>query len=267
MNKTLRFIAVAFLMMCGMAATAQTTLQKALLRYFEANGQGASMSEQMSPALVQATEAMQLKLASGYTTETFVKKYIDERFFPDLASVIAPSVEAEGLTVKDINALSEMLESEEGKTATINSAKMNSPEGLASMMEIVMKDAMSITKGETPEKVTTTATPARQKLFSAYFKSSGIGEMMPAIINAQFAQVDDATKAKFKQYFNDNIETLLLNAAEGKITDDDLRFYSKLCSQPQYDKMIKGVTNAVTDPQKLGMGLIMKYATWAQNQE
>lgn len=259
---------MACLMVCSLAISAQKEMQKELKRYLIANGQISSMTTQMTTPLVKATELLQLQVPNGYTKESMVKKYVNERFITDFVSVISPMVAEQGVTAEQISVLADMLETPEGKTATLHSQKLSSDEGMKSMIEKIQPDIIAIVQGKTPQKHTANnVKPERKKLFTDYYKSCGIGSMLPAIIKAQMANanLDETIQKKLETYLTDNMEVLLLMASEGVMTDTDLRFYNRLCAQPQYEKMINGMTSIMNNPQELGISILMKYKTWADN--
>lgn len=263
--KTMKLFLAAALLVCSQALSAQTTVTQATERYLVANGQIGSMSNSMKPLLVNLTGLMQITVPDGYTTESLVEKYIGERFIHDISASVAPYIIDQNVTAEEINVLSDMLETSEGKTATINSQRLNSDENLADMMAIVERDITTLMSGGKPEKTPVRASAGRKSLFMAYYNSCGIDKMIPSLIKAQLAgKASDETIAKIESYFNENMSNLLLNASEGIMTDNDLRFYQRLCAKPQYVKMIDGTANAISDPMKLGMSIVTKYKTWAE---
>lgn len=263
--KTMKFFLTATLMVCSLVLSAQTTVTKAVERYLVANGQSESMGASLKPLLAQIPSMIELTIPNGYTAGSLAQKYVDERLVGDLSSAISPFVIEQDVTAEDINVLSDMLESPEGKVATANSQRLNSEECLADMMAIVQKDMMTLVAGGTPDKTPTKASAARKALFMAYYNSCGIDKLIPNMLKAQLAgQASNEMMAKVESYFNENMPNLMLNASEGVMTDNDLRFYQKLCAKPQYTKMIDGIAKAIGNPQQLGLSIITKYNIWVK---
>ena len=90
--------------------------------------------------------------------------------------------------------------------------------------------------------------------------------MIAPLLKAQLAgKVSDDILNKVENYMSESLPILMLNASEGVMTDDDLRFYKKLCDKPQYAKMIDGITKAISNPQQFGMAILTNYSVWVQS--
>lgn len=264
--RTKTMIIAAVLMMCSAVVSAQTSVTKAVERYMVANGQVESMATTMKQTLVAIPGMISMNIPSGYTAESLAVKYIKEQFTEDFAATVSPYIIQQNVTAAEIDELTEMLNTTEGKTATAHAEKMQSPEGMADLLAIVQKDVVSILTNGTYQKTEVKASAERRALFAAYYKSSGIEKMMSPLLGAiAQGKLPDDVMAKINVYFQENMPSLMLNASEGVLTDDDLRFYQRMCNKPQYSKMIDGVSNAISNPQELGMSIITKYSTWASS--
>lgn len=256
-------LVVTALLMFSSVLSAQKSVTKAVERYLIANGQLEPMSANLRPSFVKLPEMMQMKLPKGYTAESMADKYIKERFAQDFAAIISPYIMEKNVTVTEIEELSDMLESSEGRLATEHSQKMASDENMADMMAIIVKDVVSIMTKGTYVKTLVKASDERRLLFKSYYQSSGIDKMFPPLIKAQLkGKAPDTVIEKVEKYLQDNMPNLVLNASEGIMTDDDLRFYKKICDKPQYMKMIDGVTEAISNPEQLGVGMVTRYIVW-----
>lgn len=243
--------------------TAQTSVTKSVERYITANGQIASQKATLKQTLVAIPRMMNMDIPSGYTAESLAEKYMKERFAEDFAATISPYIIQQNVTAAEIDEITEMFNTPEGKMATAHAQKMTSQEGMADVMAIAQRDLISILTKDTYQKTEVKASAERRALFAAYYKSSGIEKMISPLLNAiSQGKVPDSIMAKFNAYFQENMLNLVLNASEGILTDDDLRFYEKMCNKPQYTKMIDGVTNAISNPQEMGISIITKYNIW-----
>lgn len=242
--------------------TAQTSVTKSVERYMVANGQIASQSATLKQTLVAIPRMMNMDIPSGYTAESLAEKYMKERFAEDFAATISPYIIQQNVTAAEIDEITEMFNTPEGNMATAHAQKMTSQEGMADIMAIAQRDLISILTKGTYQKTEVKASAERRALFAAYYKSSGVDKMISPLLDAiSQGKVSDVV-AKIKAYFQENMPNLVLNASEGILTDDDLRFYEKMCNKPQYTKMIDGVTNAISNPQEMGISIITKYNIW-----
>lgn len=265
--KNFKLIFMLAMLMFSEVLLAQNTVVKAVERYVIVNGQVASMKATVTPSLVKVSALIQKELPKGYTAESLVDKYLETQFVQDFASIISPYVMEKNVTAVEINELSDMLNSPEGKIATAHSVKFSSDETLADVMAILQKDVLAIATGNSYKKTNAKASAERSSLFMNFYKLSGTEKMISPIINAlSHGNIPANLLEKMKAYFEDNLPVLMLNASEGVLTDDDLRFYQKLYEKPQYTKMIDGITEAISNSQQLGIQILTHYNSWIDNQ-
>lgn len=252
------------LLMWGMMAMAQTSMTAAVERYLIASNRVASMSEKMETTLVTLTPQLQLRVPSGYTAESMAQKYIESEFTKDVASLFSPYFVNDGVTIAEVNEVSEKFETPEGQLASKHEAKMGAQENLVDMMAIVQNGVLSIVQGKMPEKVKSTASAERKALFSAYYKNNNMDAFVSVAIAQMFAgkDVPQDMKIKMEKYFKENMETLMLNVSESILTDADLTFLGNLYAMPQYSKISESAIKVMNNPQEFGMGIIMKYKLW-----
>ncbi len=254
------------LMLCSIAVSAQTSVTSAIERYILANGQAESMNSQMRQTLVQLPSMTQMSIPSGYTAETMADKYLKERLTKDMAFALSPYISEQDVTEDEINELSDMLETPEGKLATQHSQILSSEEYMLDMMAIIQKDILSIVTTGKYQKTEAKCSAERRTLFDAYYQLNGVDKMIAPLLKAQLAgKVSDDILNKVENYMSESLPILMLNASEGVMTDDDLRFYKKLCDKPQYAKMIDGITKAISNPQQFGMAILTNYSVWVQS--
>lgn len=262
-----RLLVLAVLFSIGNAAMAQTNYTSAILRYMRANGQMEQFGE-MEKAAVQIIALLRSEvktIPASTTNEQLAKKYAEEQFPTDIASIMSVKLRDE-VSVKEINQLSELLETPAGQLAVAHGNKMNEDENLADMMAQIGSDMADILQGKTPKPVKVTASAERKKLFHNYYQAS-IAQLIEPMIKMYFPEDDGSeTYKNATKYMMENMEPLMLNASEGILTDDDLHFYNKLVQYPQFKKLANGVKDILSDPTNLGMQMVMKVSTWLQDQ-
>lgn len=260
--------------LCCMGATAQTTYTDALTRYFSVNGGMESTKDQMKTALVMVTNMLagqgEQSLPKGYTAETLVDEYIEKQMLNDYVSAFVPLF-AETMTIAQINKISDMYDSPEGRLAVAhNNLLLANVKFMADFNALCEQAGRDIAVGKKPRSVQPNASKERQRLFHQYYQESEMNAMLAAFVevqvNALGGMPEDKVEA-MRQFFNENLENLLLNASENVLTDADLKFMVKLLSTPEYKQISKTILDLLQDAQAFGMQIIMKYMQWVENHE
>lgn len=260
------------LMLCALGATAQTTYTAALDRYFTVNGGLEASATQMRTSFTTITNLLvaagEVTIPAGYTVESIVDEYIRKKLKDDYVAAFVPYF-AETTTIAEINKLSELYAAPAGQLANKHIIQLNNDPTIMSDIENLSYQAgLDVGAGKTPRKVQVNATPQRQQLFHQYYESAGLGKMLNDLINAQLSaeqNLNAEQKAALRTYFNENFETIFLNASEKYTTDADLKYYIKLTSTPEYKKVSKIVSGVLQDAQGFGMSIVMKYSEWLGN--
>ena len=135
--------------------------------------------------------------------------------------------------------------------------------------KIAMEVAETIIGGKTPKPVAVKSGIPQSyvNLYGQFFKVSELqSAFTPMFINMLGDQKDTPEAQKIMKYFEDNIQTIYLNQSYGIMTTDDLKFGTKLYKTEAWKHMMKSSTDMVQDPQSLGMGIVMAYISWLQEQ-
>ena len=263
----MRKLLLSFMLMLSFFMLPAQSMTSALKTYLLSNGGMENIkNDQLRSALIMVTPNLENGIPDGYTAESLVDAYMNGQMLDDFASMLMPYIADEGVTVAQIEELNALLKTPEGATAVANSIKMNTPEALADMMAVMNRDIMKLITSEEVNVVKTSASPERQQLFKGYYSQCGINEMLPNVFRAALAgqSIPDEIVQRMNKYFELNLETLVLNASEGIVTDDDLRFWTKLVQYPQYAQIVKGVNNAMGEPENLGLTIVTQFLDWAK---
>lgn len=269
------FTALLFALCC-MGATAQTTYSEAIERFFSLRGGSiVSSVEQIKSGLLIMTELLEEQeiddMPKGYTAQELVDEYAEKQLMHDMVSSFVP-VFAEKMTIAEINKISDMYETEEGRIASEHDAAFTNNFKISEDMEALFEQAgRDIAAGKTPRSVKCNASKKRQKLFHQYYVESEMGKLFDAYIDSEIEENLEDASAKnidaYRKYVAENMETVLLNMVEDYLTDADLKFFIKLMSTSEYKRAAEVVTDVVGDGEAIGMALIMKYAEWLEGHE
>lgn len=260
--------------LCCVGANAQTTYSEALSRYFSVNGGLESSEKQMKSALVTVTNVLagqgEQSLPKGYTAETLVDEYIKTQMQNDFVSAFVP-VFAEKMTIAQINKISDMYDSPAGRLAVAhNNQLLANNQFMADFKALCEQAGRDIAAGKKPRSVKPNASKERQQLFHQYYLESEMNALLGAFVEAQVNALGGISADKMevmRQFFNENLENILLNASENVLTDDDLKFMVKLLSSPEYKEISKTVLDLMQDAQAFGMQIITKYMEWVEEHE
>lgn len=260
-----RLLVLAVLFSLSNAMMAQTTYTSAIMRYMTANGQMDQFDE-MAKAATQVIALLRDEvktIPASMTNEQLAKRYSEEQFPTDIAAIMSVKLR-EQVSIKDINELSELLESPEGKLAVTHSNEMAKEENMTDMLAQIQSDITDIMQGKKPKPMKVTASEERKKLFHGYYQGT-MAKIMEPMINLYFPEDNGTQEYKqAKEYMMNNMENLLMSVSDGIMTDDDLRFFNKLSQRPQFKKMTDGIREIMSDPQSLGTQLVMKIASWME---
>lgn len=262
--------------LCCMGATAQTTYTEALERFFTLRGNSILGSvDQIKSGLLLMTDLLVEQdiegMPKGYTSQELVDEYAEKHLLHDMVTCLVP-VFAEKMAIADINKLSDMYDTTEGRIASEHDALFTNNFEISEDMEILLEQAgTDIAAGKTPRSVKSNASKKRRKLFHRYYEESEMGKLFDAYIDSVVEdELEDESQDKvdaYRKYISESMETILLNMIENYYTDADLKFFIKLMSTPEYKRAAEVLTETIGDGEEIGMAVIMKYAEWLEAHE
>lgn len=265
------FIALA-LMMCCISISAQSTYRAQLKEMMQLNGmienlKSMNMNDKFA-TVVDLLKEKGRKMPAGYTSKQLADKYFNSAFLDDAVIVFEPYF-AKSVSESDLRAVNAQLRSAEVRTAIKNGARLNSDEGMKKIIPDIEAGIKAIVKGEPVPTVKTKASPQRAALFRSYYQASKMDQMISPLIDAFTAGNKDLTddvKTKMKNYFRNNMCTLLLNASEGILTNRDLQCSTKMFTTTQYKKVQDVAMTVLQNPTVLGTKLIERFVFWLDKQ-
>lgn len=289
------FTALLFALCC-IGATGQTTYPDAIKRFMASTGRLDASKEQMQEGLALITQAFAEEageeMPEGCTPEQLASEYMETQFMRDFVTILVPSF-AEEMSIEEINTLSDVYETEEGRVAHEHNQEFLNGNMLRAVL-VLMGAVEDIKAGKKPKNVKAKVSKQRRKLFMQYCEQSEIQSIIDEIKadeeslfsddEADSMAVDEdeasgeeiefpvvtATDLKmvkaYQKYVEKNLVNILLNAADC-LTDDDLRFLLKVTAMPEFKKVQKATSGLQDDTESFGMEVIMKYAEWLEGHE
>lgn len=258
------------LALCSLSATAQTTYTDAMIRYL-ANSPVMDL-DVMHDALVPITEKVIAgkQMPEGVTAESIVERYMETQIKHDQAEIIAENIiNKDDISVEEINAISDIMETPEWQTANAHLAATN-VEGKA-VVDVIEKATMDIILGKEPKKIEAKVAPERAQAIHRLLTTIPTAQLMTLYLDREIDSfkdmADEKVITKLKDYLHENWEALFCNISVDSLTDDDLKTIVKFSDLPAYSKMMDMVSDALKDPEKIGMVLVRKYAAWFEAQE
>lgn len=268
-RRILSAILTATMFLSGVVAFAQNSKKESIERYLIATGYVDNIQAlgTIPAAFEKVTDVLldQFKLTDVGPSSDIVDAYMRDGFLDDAVSLFVPHLQ--GISMKELNAVSKMLESPKGKIANEHSQMLNDPKVTMSILSMVQDDVVAIARGEEPGRIESGASNKRKKLFKSYFETSSMADLFKAVFDASFTQggdqkLDPKVAARISQYFSDNMEEMYLVMSDDIMTDADFAFFDKLFNKTAYSKIIDGMKEVISDPEAMGMSLITNYATW-----
>ena len=247
-------------------AQAQNNYHDALKAYMKACPSAfVGMDEKMGEALKLVNEQL-ITDYNGMTSEQLVNKYLKEQFFDDMIDKALIPVVEKNATIAEINELTAAMSTPAGRTFQEHQKQMNSQNKV--IEELCMDVMQDIIEGKNPKPVAVKSGIPQSyvNLYNQYFKVSGLQSMVGQMANMFGDKKDTPEVKKFTKFMEDNVQTIYLNQSYGIMTTDDLKFGTKLCQTEAWKHMMKSSTDMMQDPQSLGMGIVMAYISWLQEQ-
>lgn len=267
MNK-FRVLIVMMMFAAAFSATAQTTHREAFKAFIKACPSATNLSPDAMTKALQALNQSVLKNYDATKSDQLINNYIKEKFWDDMLDAMMPYVE-KNVTVAEINQLTELMTTNEGKIFQEHQAKMNSD--LSRFEQMGMEMAQKILAGETPDPIKPVDCPeSYKKLYYQFYEESSMSDSFLAIFdNIAGSGMTDEQQAKMNQmkdYMAKSMPTLYLNESYGIMTMDDLKFGLKVYKTTAWKNEMKVVKDISSHAQEMGMGVMMNYITWLQSQ-
>lgn len=265
--KIMRQLFVLVFLAVSMTVAAQDEMTKALLDYVKACPSattGMGVGGNMGEALKMVNQEL-IKNYNGKTSEGLVSDYMKNHLLNDMVEKVMDPAMKEFVTVNEVKQLTAAMSSPEGKLFQQHQKKINESTDFEKMGESVMKTLLD---NEEPKDIK--PDPACPKTyistFNKYYELSNLGSFIDQM-GAMFGdKKDDPKVIKYLDYLKKNMATIYLNNYYGAMTMDDLKFGMKVYQTDAWKHMMQAQSKMVSDPQKLGMGIVMSYINWLTEQ-
>lgn len=263
----MRQLFVLALLAVSMTAAAQDEMVTALLDYVKACPSattGMGVDGKMGEALKMVNEEL-IKEYNGKTSEELVSDYMENHFLNDMVeNVMAPAVK-EFVTVDEVKQLTAAMSSPEGQTFQQHQKLLNEGTDFEKIGESVMETLLADVE---PDDIQPDAAcpQAYVNAFNKYFELSNLGSVIDQMGNMFGDKKDEPKVIKYLAYLKKNMPTIYLNSSYGTMTMDDLNFGMKVYQTDAWKHMMQAQNQMVSDPQKLGMGIIMSYILYLSEQ-
>ena len=265
--KTIKQLFVLAFLVVSMTVAAQDEMTKALLDYVKACPSattGMGVDGNMGEALKMVNQELITKY-NGKTSEELVSDYMKNHFLNDMTeNVMAPAIK-EFVTVNEVKQLTAAMSSPEGKLFQEHQKKINESTNFEKVGESIMKTLLDNMEPE-DIKPDPSCPKTYISMFYKYFELSNLASVVDQMGNMFGDKKDDPKVIKFMTYLKKNIRTIYLNNSYGTITMDDLKFGMKVYQTDAWKHMMQAQSKMVSDPQKLGMGIVMSYINWLTEQ-
>ena len=247
------------------AAQAQNSYFDALKAYMQACPSAlVGVGEKMGEALKLMNNEI-IEDYNGTTSEQLVNKYMEEQFLDDMIDKVMIPVVQKNATIAEIKELTAAMSTQAGRTFQEHQKKLNQNTGIEELSIEVMQTIMA---GNSPKPVAVKSGIPQSyvNLYGQFFKVSDLQSMVGQMANMFGDKKDTPEVKKFTKFMEDNVQTIYLNMSYGIMTADDLKFGTKVYKTEAWKHMMKSSTDMMQDPQSLGMGIVMAYISWLQEQ-
>lgn len=277
-----RFVFLVFMVsLCVSMSYAQTESYRNLVReWLETGVGGNSVTPDMLKSIYVVTnktlidsiditknlaEEKKQKLA-----EDIAAKYVKEQMTADLADIFA-SMWKDQVTEEQLKEIVEMTRTERAKTAIahLNGMMGNMQQDVVNMIVPMITSIMLGTESEPVKPVE--CSESYKQAFRNYYEQSGSDKLLETLENTiqSSGSQDNAEMQKaFKSvmdYMRDNMEVWMRNMMVGKVTEDDLKYWTEMTTLPGYQGMMSSLQEkVVADPMSFATLLVEKYGEWIE---
>ena len=277
-----RFVFLVFMVsLCVSMSYAQTESYRNLVReWLETGVGGNSVTPEMLKSIYvvanktlidsiditkDLAEEKKQKLA-----EDIAAKYVKEQMTADLADIFA-SMWKDQVTEEQLKEIVEMTRTERAKTAIahMNGMMGNMQQDVVNMIVPMITSIMLGTESEPVKPVE--CSESYKQAFRNYYEQSGSDKLLETLENTiqSSGSQDNAEMQKaFKSvmdYMRDNMEVWMRNMMVGKVTEDDLKYWTEMTTLPGYQGMMSSLQEkVVSDPMSFATLLVEKYGEWIE---
>lgn len=277
-----RFVFLVFMVsLCVSMSYAQTESYRNLVReWLETGVGGNSVTPDMLKSIYVATnktlldsiditknlaEEKKQKLA-----EDIAARYVKEQMTTDLADMFA-SMWKDQVTEEQLKEIVEMTRTERAKTAIahMNGMMRNMQQDVVNMIVPMITSIMLGTESEPVKPVE--CSESYKQAFRNYYEQSGSDKLLETLENTiqSSGSQDNAEMQKaFKSvmdYMRDNMEVWMRNMMVGKVTEDDLKYWTEMTTLPGYKGIMSSLQEkVVSDPMSFATLLVEKYGEWIE---
>lgn len=264
LRKCLMTVAVS-LFGCSLQVFAGDSYRDVLKEYVEVFDSETFRKEELAPEFTQLALQMGFdsSAADSLTNAFFDQKFTDETL-DWLEGEHKPYVSEE-----DMKFALNFFDSEKGKLAVEHSKTYGDDQTVNKLTQQIMPGVMNLISGGKASKVESSVPKGYGKLFHEYYKKSGLSENMDVMVKQMFALVlgaaggEDKELEKLKKnltdYFDKNIEVILMNAGYPTMTQDDLSFWVDFYKTPSGKKFSQVNASMVSDAMSFGMSSVMSF--------
>lgn len=271
-----RFVFLVFMVsLCVSMSYAQTESYRNLVReWLETGVGGNSVTPDMLKSIYVATnktlldsiditknlaEEKKQKLA-----EDIAARYVKEQMTTDLADMFA-SMWKDQVTEEQLKEIVEMTRTERAKTAIahMNGMMGNMQQDVVNMIVPMITSIMLGTESEPVKPVE--CSESYKQAFRNYYEQSGSDKLFETLENTiqSSGSQDNAEMQKaFKSvmdYMRDNMEVWMRNMMVGKVTEDDLKYWTEMTTLPGYQGIMSSLQEkVVSDPMSFATLLVEK---------
>lgn len=270
LKRCLMAVAVS-LLSCSLQVFADDNYRESLKEYVDVfSSEMTHSKEKMVPKFIPL--AVQMGFDAS-TADSLTNVFFDQKFMKEaldwLEEQHKPYVSEE-----DMKFALKFFDSEKGKLAIEHSKTYGDDQTVNKMTQQMMPDLMNLVSGGKVSKVETSAPKDYGKIFHEYYKKSGLSENMDVMVKQMFALVlgylggeskeFEKLKKNLTDYFDKNIETILMNAGYPNVTKEDLSFWMDFYKTPSGKKFSQVNASMMSNAVSFGMNTVYSFQQFLQ---
>lgn len=263
--KTMRQLFVLAMLAVSLSAAAQDDLRYALIDYIKVCPSALSGLDEQMGEILNVVNNEVIKDYNGKTSEELTKDYMEHHFVYDLVGNVLLPAAQEFVTIDEVKQLTAIMSSPEGQLFQEHQRQVNAHnDEVGKLGENVMETLLA---GVEPDPIDPPAGCPQeyQQLFAQYFDLMNLGAIAEQLSSLE-GMTDDANTKKMLEYLQKNMCNIYLNQSYGIMTTDDLQFGVKVHQTDAWQHMVQASAQMMKNTQQTGMGIIMGYIGWLQEQ-